>query len=112
MENPTFSDVVDWLAEREGRSVYIEVGMRDPTLDNADFFPLAMHATLEAPKIGEDTGHDGRGLIYVKLRDGERNRLYIDQARVTKIIVRPGALKLTFHDAMYLAITGSSRGPR
>jgi hypothetical protein len=102
VDDPRFSDVVDWIAEREGKSVYIEVGMNDPTLENAKFYPIAIHATLEAPNIGEDTGHGGRGLVYVKLKDGERNRLYIDQARVTDITIQPDALRVIFHDALYL----------
>jgi hypothetical protein len=105
MPEPTFSDVVDWLSEREGSSVYIEVGITDPTLDDADFYPLAIHGTLEAPRIGEDTGHEGRGIAYVKLKEGDRNRLYIDQARLTEIVLRPGTLRLTFHDSIYLGIS-------
>jgi hypothetical protein len=26
MPEPTFDDVMDWLAEREGKQVYVEVG--------------------------------------------------------------------------------------
>ena len=41
----TFDDAMDWLAEREGKEVYVEVGIADPTLNNDDFFPVAMHCS-------------------------------------------------------------------
>jgi hypothetical protein len=44
--NASFSDALDWIAMREGDRVYIEIGVTDPTLDDADFYPIKLHATL------------------------------------------------------------------
>lgn len=107
-EEWTFAMVVDWLADREGRSVYVEVGMRDPTLDSSDFFPIAQHLTLGKAQIGEDAGHE-RGIVYLPfdVNREDPNRLYIDQARITTIQWSAHGGKLYFHDGpMYLGITG------
>ncbi len=104
MPAQSFDDALDWLASREGKQVYVEIGMRDPTLPDADFAPLAMHVTLGKFGLGEDTGHD-RGLAWLPFSGGDRNRFYLDPARVTYIQIH-GALKITFHDALYVAFSG------
>ncbi len=102
---PTFDDVMDWLTEREGQEVYVEVGVEDPTLDNNDYFPVAMHVTLGKVGLGEDAGHQ-RGLAWLPFSGGDRNRIYFDPARVTDITINHAGLKLTFHDSIYVAMSG------
>ena len=48
LSEPTFSDVIDWLAEREGKSAYIETGMSDPALEGSDSCLLALHEARQA----------------------------------------------------------------
>ena len=100
-----FDALVDWLAEREGKSVYIEAGINDPTLPDAHFYPVAVHATLDKLRIGDDIGHH-RGLVVVPLRGGESDRLFIDRERVSQIEGDDSALRVWFHDSMYLAFSG------
>lgn len=72
MAEATFDDALDWLAKRAGQSVCIEVGIRDPSLADASFFPLAMHATLGPIQLGEDRGHGGRGLAWLPFSGTDR----------------------------------------
>jgi hypothetical protein len=106
---PTFSEVVDWLSEREGKEVYIEVGTKDPTAATlTDYYPVAIHATLGNPQIGENADHEHRGIIYLPLVGmPERSRLYIDSAAVTEIKFHGDALRIVFHDSIYLGFSGS-----
>jgi hypothetical protein len=67
---PTFSGVIDWLAEREGESAYIEAGMSDPTLEGSDFYVLALHVRLGKVRIVEDIGHE-RGVVSLPLEGFE-----------------------------------------
>lgn len=101
---PTFDDALDWIAAREGDSVYIEVGIEDPTLADASFYPIALHATLQKVQLGEDTGHGGRGLAYLPFSEDGNNRLYLDPARITEVKIH-GALKMVFHDTIYVGIS-------
>jgi hypothetical protein len=106
-DEPTFTDVIDWLADRQGRSVYVEVGMPDPTMDSNDAIVLAVHVELDSVRDGVDVSHE-RGIVYLPLAgiDSDRNRIYIDRARVTEIQVNPGALRVFFHDSFYVAFSG------
>ena len=98
---------MDWLAEREGWEVYVEVGVADPTKDNYDYFPVAMHVTLGKVGLGEDEGHQC-GLAWLPFSGGERNRFFLDPARVTNIIINHAGLKITFHDSIYVGMSGGS----
>jgi Sigma-70 factor, region 1.2 len=66
----TFSDVIDWLAEREGASAHIEAGMSDPALEGSDFCMLALHVRLGKLQIVEDVGHE-RGMVSLPLEGFE-----------------------------------------
>jgi hypothetical protein len=66
VSEPTFSDVIAWLAEREGENAYIEAGLSDPTLEGSDFYPLALHVRLGKVQIVEDIGQE-RGIVYLPL---------------------------------------------
>jgi RNA polymerase primary sigma factor len=70
LSEPTFSDVIDWLAEREGESAYIETGMSDAALEGSDLCLLAFHARLGKLQIVEDVGHE-RGLVSLALEGFE-----------------------------------------
>jgi hypothetical protein len=67
---PTFSDVIEWLAEREGESAYIETGISDPALEGADFCLLALHVRLGKLQIVEDVDHE-RGMVSLPLEGFE-----------------------------------------
>jgi Sigma-70 region 2/Sigma-70 factor, region 1.2 len=66
----TFSDVIDWLAEREGAGAYIEAGMSDSMLEGSDFCMLALRVRLGKLELGEDLGHE-RGIVSVPLEGFE-----------------------------------------
>jgi hypothetical protein len=66
----TFSDVIDWLAEREGASAYLEAGMSDPALEGSDFCMLALHVRLGKLQIVEAVGHE-RGVVSLPLEGFE-----------------------------------------
>jgi hypothetical protein len=103
----TFTDVVDWLADRQGRGVYVEVGMRDPTMDHNDAIVLAAHVQLGNIGDGIDVSHE-RGIVYLPLAgiDSDRNRVYLDRQRITEIQIDGPALRLFFHDSFYIAFSG------
>ena len=62
----TFSDVIDWLAEREGACAYIEAGMSDSALEGSDSCLLALHVRLGKLQIVEGLGPE-RGIVSVPL---------------------------------------------
>lgn len=105
MAEAAFDEALDWLAARAGKEVYVEVGIRDPTLKDADFYPLAMHVTLGKVGLGEDTGHE-RGLAWLPFSGGDRNRFYLDPARVTHVQIHGPGLRITFHDSIYIGFSG------
>jgi len=109
-DSPSFDDALDWIAAREGQSVYVEVGIGDPTLTDAAFFPIALHVTLGKVALGEDTGHDARGLAVLPFSGGECNRLFLDPARATAITLNHAGLRITFHDSIYVGMSGGHPG--
>lgn len=48
MADATFEELLDCLADRKGRRVFIEVGRKDPRKEDADFAVLGVHTTLGA----------------------------------------------------------------
>jgi hypothetical protein len=66
MRETMFSDALDWLGEREGSSVYIEVGRSDPTLD----MPTSIRSRIGKVRLEEDAGHEDRGIAVVPAGDG------------------------------------------
>jgi Sigma-70 region 2/Sigma-70 factor, region 1.2 len=66
VSEPSFTDVIAWLAEREGETAYIEAGMCESTLEDPDFHPLAIHVRLGKVQIVEDIGHE-RGIAHLPL---------------------------------------------
>lgn len=106
MTEPTYRDVIDWLSDREGEQVYMEVGQPDPTKDSTDIIVVAQHVSLGKTQIGENLDHEGRGIAYVPFEGQDRNRFYIDPEHITAI--RGGAhlgIKVVFHDGMYVAFS-------
>jgi hypothetical protein len=60
----TFQEVFDWLAARESRHVYIDVGAQDPQVkQRADFSVLGLQARLGAVRMVDET--HGRGALRV-----------------------------------------------
>jgi len=60
--------VIDWLAEREGESAFIEVGLSDAAPEGSDFCLLALHVRLGKVQIVDDDGHE-RGMVSLPLED-------------------------------------------
>jgi hypothetical protein len=111
MAGATFTEVVDWLIDHAGEPVYVEVGMIDPAgqqLDNA--IVVTMHPTLGEVENATDIDRE-RNAVVVRLVGGERDRIYIDPARVTRVEGGGGVLKVWIHDASYIAFSGRV-GPR
>lgn len=105
MGDATFNDLFDWLADREGERVYVEVGTTDPESEHsADAYLLALHAQLG--RIEDATDMDrGRDVVLVRLLGGERDRLYFDPKRITRVQLHGGAAKVWFHDAFYVGLS-------
>lgn len=102
----TFNDLFDWLADREGERVYVEVGTTDPeSKQPADAYLLALHTQLGRIETATDMDR-GRDVVLVRLFGGERDRLYFDPQRITRVEIHGGAAKVWFHDAFYVALSG------
>jgi hypothetical protein len=108
MSEPTYDDALEWLSQRAGREVYIEIGMADPQLPEAQFFPVKFHTTLGSVEIGEDMGHAGRGVASYRLGQDPMNRLRLDQARVTRVQVHGSAMRVWFHISLYVGVSVSA----
>ncbi len=104
----TFDDVLDWLGQRVGSSVYLEVGVHDPTIVDRDYsyFPVALHVVIGRWSLGEHD-YDGHGIVYLPVEGHERSRLFLDPERVTKLTVRTDVVKIEFLDSIYVSMSGS-----
>lgn len=107
MADAAYEDLFDWLQEHEGEQVAMEVGTRDPDSDDpGDAIVLVQHVTLGAVQPASDEGVD-RLVTMVRLASGERDRLYFDKARVTRVQKHLGVVKVTFHDRFYISLVGA-----
>ena len=104
-----FDPVLDWLGERVGRTVYLEVGVRDHTILDRDysFFPVALRVVLGQWSLGEHE-YDGHGIVYVPVEGHKRSRLFLDPERVTDLKVEPtvGTLQIEFLGSIYVSMAG------
>ena len=64
-----------------------------------------MHVTVEDIRSGDDM-HRDRMVLSVKLGGGERNRLFFDPERVTRVEIHGGAARAWIHGAFYVALSG------
>jgi hypothetical protein len=102
-DDPTYNDVIDCLSEREGKQVYVEIGLHDPTQDSTDIIVAMQHeVTLGKPQIGENLDHEGRGVTYLPFAGHERNRFFIDPAHISAIRRGGPGFKIWFHDSTYI----------
>jgi hypothetical protein len=101
----TFQEVFDWLADRKGERVVIEVGRRDPRAQQLADFPVPrLHTTLGAIRRVEDRKH-GTGVVRVPIGDNELSGIEVDPARFQLGQIHGGALKVWQHD-IYIAVAG------
>lgn len=110
----TFTDVVDFLSDREGGKVYVEIGTRD--LENqqqpADAFILKLHGhRLGKVEDASDEGGERKApmirLEPIGSEDSENEtRLFINPGQVTKVEgVRGQGLKVWLDDTVYIGLT-------
>jgi hypothetical protein len=100
-----FDEAIEWLSSKEGKSVYIEVGTKDPTYADSVTAPLAMHVKLGGVEPASETDKD-RLMVVIALPELQRSRIYLDPAAVTKVEAWLGNLRLWFHDAFYVGFSG------
>lgn len=107
MPDMTFDEAIEWLSSKEGESVAVEIGTKDPTIEiDAVTVPLVMHVTLGGIESASETDKD-RLMVLIHLPEvGERSRLYLDPAAVTKIEGAPGTFRLWLHNAFYIGFSG------
>lgn len=68
--------------------------------------PLVMHVTLGSVESASETDKD-RLMVLIRLPEvGERSRLYLDPAAVTKIGGAPGTFRPWLHNAFYVGLSG------
>lgn len=103
----TYAEVIDWLSDHEGETVFMEVGLRDPTKDATDIIVVMAHdVTLGKAQIGENLDHEGRGITYLPFAGHERNRIFIDPAHVSTMRGGGPGIKVWFHDSTYVGFVG------
>ena len=106
MPDLSFDEAIEWLSSKEGESVAVEIGAKDPTADiDAMTVPLVMHVTLGGVESASETSKD-RLMVLIRLPGMNRSRFYLDPATVTKVEGAPRAFRLWFHDAFYLGFAG------
>jgi hypothetical protein len=107
MPDATFREVFDWLADRAGQRVYIEVGRSDPRNDvPADFAVLGVQATLGAVRTAQDR-LQGRGVLRVLIADDERSGIEIDEGRMERAKIHGAGVKV-WQDDIYVGVSGGS----
>jgi hypothetical protein len=105
-EPSDFDTLLGWLSEREGKSVYIEVGTDDPDPNlQADSFPIAIHTVLGGIESAHDIEHD-RLAAMIRLPELKSSRIYLEPKRITRVERWGDAFKVWFHDAFYVSFSG------
>jgi hypothetical protein len=105
MAQSTFDELLQWLQEHDGRSVYLEVGTDAPdTAQPADAFPVAMHVTLNGIQSATNLDRPDRMAVMVRLDGGDQNRLYLEPDRITKILIH-GGVKIWFLERFYVGLS-------
>jgi hypothetical protein len=105
MPEAAFKDVFDWLADRNGERVYIEVGRPDPQAEEqADFAVIGLHTTLGKVQTVEDKTH-GRRALRVLVADDGQGGIEIDEARVERATIHGSAVKV-WQEGIYIAVVG------
>lgn len=105
MGEATFDELLQWIQDREGRSVYLEVGTDAPDNEYAtSALPLAMHVTVEGIQPATNLEVPDRMAVMVKLGHGNRNRLYLEPERITKILIH-GGVKIWYLGKFYVGLS-------
>ena len=105
MTESTFDELLQWLEEHDGRSVYLEVGTdARHTAQPANAFPVAMHVTLNGIQSATNLDRPDRMAIMVRLDGGDQNRLYLEPDRITKILIH-GGVKIWFLERFYVGLS-------
>lgn len=106
MAEATFDEFLEWLQERVGSRVYLEVGTKAPDLEfQADAFPVALHVVIKGIQPATNTDRPEKMSVMVDL-EGEGNRLYLEPDRITEINIHGPAVKLRYLDRFYVALSG------
>jgi hypothetical protein len=105
MAESTSDELLEWLQEHNGRSVYLEVGTDAPdTMQPASAFPVAMHVTLNGMQSATNLDRPDHMAVMVRLDGDDRNRLYLEPDRITKILIH-GGVKVWFLERFYIALS-------
>jgi hypothetical protein len=121
-DSPTFADLVDFLADRRARNVYVEIGLHDHEgPENSDLFLLKLHG-YRLGKVEDATDYSSRErrglMLWLERReprpDGDSTegvdstRVFITPRRVTKIEGDPArALKVWMDDSVYVSFSAT-----
>jgi hypothetical protein len=119
-DEQTFSNLVDYLSDHEGKNVYVEIGTHDHEgPENADLFILKLHGYRlgKVQDVKDYSSQERRGvMVWLEPRDSEplgedeeredSTRFFITPQRVTKIQGDPArGVKVWLDDAVYLSIS-------
>ena len=80
---------------RHGRSGHHATGGR---------LPVAMHVRLNGIESATNLDRPDRMAIMVRLDDDDRNRLYLEPDRITKILIH-GGVKIWFLERFYVGLS-------
>jgi hypothetical protein len=99
--------LMDWLAERVGKRLYVEIGVKDPNAPHhGDVFVAKLHTTLaEVGPATDELGMRGDG-IALTFEDRE-DRVFITPAMLSDLQVKkPYGVKATMFDgSLYITLT-------
>lgn len=105
MAEATFDQLLEWLQDHDGQSVYLEVGTEAADTEHpADAFPVAMHVTIEGIQPATNVDLPERMAVMVRLGGGDRNRLYLEQERITRILIH-GGVKIWYLGRFYVGLS-------
>jgi hypothetical protein len=105
MANGTFDELLQWLQNHDGQSVNMEIGADDPHAGQpVNAVSVAMHVAIEGIQSATNLDLPGRMAVVVQLGGGERNRLYLEQERILKILIHDG-VKIWFVSGFYIGLS-------
>lgn len=102
MAPPDIDKLWQWFDDHAEHPIYIELGIDDPTHDNAVVTPIRLYTAIGRLQMTTEDAH-GRGIAVIPLQGtDEGSRLFLDPERITALDIAEDWIRIGIHDAMFV----------